>query len=620
MKIRHTLFLFTILFLLTSCNFTLAEDVTPPPNYVPPTPAPTMGPLYPSSAPDAENGEALYIENCAPCHGVTGMGDGLQSAMLQGQDITVPPLGSPDFAQAKAPAAWFQIVTQGNLERFMPPFTSLSDQQRWDVVAYAISLRATPEQLEEGKALCADCTEFFNDQKMMSALSDNDLVNLMKNGEGEIPAFGKDFTDDEAMAVATYLRSLTFAPQQHAAPTVVPATQASDTNENGTPSVETTPQAKVTPEATEITGMGTISGSIENQTGTDLPSDTKVTLRGYTHGTDMSAAPEEIVTLEGVVNSDGSFVFEKVETYEGLIFLAEVAMDGQTYQSDFAIVEAGMTDLSLPAITIHATTDDFSVLKIDSLQLFFDLANADAAQVFGVYTITNASDKTVVVKMGNAEEVPFLSFPAGAEGLGYEATQDTAPFMPIDGGFAMPPSTTPYGLIAYSSLPNGDEISISQPALLPIGEITLLVPEGIKVEGDSLTDGGTQPMMDSMVFHIYTSSGLAEGETLDFTMKGQPQETTAVNADVTQNKNLLIGIGALGVALILAGGWMFWRDRKREESVEDKEEEEDGEFEDPESLMDAIIALDDLHRAGKIPDEAYHQRRRELKDALKRNN
>jgi hypothetical protein len=33
--------------------------------------------------------------------------------------------------------------------------------------------------------------------------------------------------------------------------------------------------------------------------------------------------------------------------------------------------------------------------------------------------------------------------------------------------------------------------------------------------------------------------------------------------------------------------------------------------------MDAIIALDDLHRAGKINDEAYQKRREELKARLK---
>jgi len=34
-------------------------------------------------------------------------------------------------------------------------------------------------------------------------------------------------------------------------------------------------------------------------------------------------------------------------------------------------------------------------------------------------------------------------------------------------------------------------------------------------------------------------------------------------------------------------------------------------------VMDAIIALDDLHRAKKIPDEAYQARRAELKEQLK---
>ena len=72
---------------------------------------------------------------------------------------------------------------------------------------------------------------------------------------------------------------------------------------------------------------------------------------------------------------------------------------GMTYQSEFAVVEAGMTDVSLPAITVHATTKISALLKIDSLQIFFDLASADNAQIFAVYSITNTSDKTVVVKM-----------------------------------------------------------------------------------------------------------------------------------------------------------------------------------------------------------------------------
>jgi hypothetical protein len=36
-----------------------------------------------------------------------------------------------------------------------------------------------------------------------------------------------------------------------------------------------------------------------------------------------------------------------------------------------------------------------------------------------------------------------------------------------------------------------------------------------------------------------------------------------------------------------------------------------------ESLMDAIIALDDLYQAGQLPEEAYQKRRDEMKARLK---
>ena len=63
---------------------------------------------------------------------------------------------------------------------------------------------------------------------------------------------------------------------------------------------------------------------------------------------------------------------------------------------------------------------------------------------------------------------------------------------------------------------------------------------------------------------------------------------------------------------------MYLRDRNKEEEFEGDEEEEENEYDDAESVMDAIIALDDLHRSGKMSDEAYKNRREELKNALKR--
>jgi mono/diheme cytochrome c family protein len=623
MKLRHTIFLAIIAVFLAACNFTLAEDVTPPPDYVPPTPMPTLGPLYPASAPDVSKGEVIYVEKCAPCHGDTGLGDGPQGQQLP---VTVAPIGLASTAQKAIPSTWYTQVTQGNIDRFMPPFASLNDQQRWDVVAYVLTLHTTPAQVEEGKSLfeanCADCAKYFSSPQMMSALSEDDIFQIIKEGAGDIPAFGKNFTDDEATAAAIYIRTLTFA-EPPAAPTVVPATEAVVTAEAGTPSAETTPvaegtpQADVTPEAAAVAGVGTVSGSVDNQTGTDLPSNTKVTLHGYEHGGDMSAGAQEILTREGIVNADGTFVFENVEMPEKRIFLADVIVNDSTYQSDFAVIEAGMTELILPPITVFASTTDFSTLDIHALQMYFDFATEGKAQIFPVYTITNATDKTITVKMESGMEIPFIAFPEGSEPMGFEVTQDSAPFVPTEDGFAMPPSETPYGLIAFASIPKADEITITQTALLPIGGVTIYLPEGMTAEGDTLTDEGVQAQQNTN-YHVYSASGLKQNESLKFIITGK-LPTTAVNPDITQNKTLLIGAGVFGIVLILAGVWLFMRDRKGIGAEEvDEEEEEGDEPEDVDSLMDAIIALDDLHRAGKLSDEVYQQRRNELKDALKK--
>jgi hypothetical protein len=246
------------------------------------------------------------------------------------------------------------------------------------------------------------------------------------------------------------------------------------------------------------------------------------------------------------------------------------------------------------------------------LQVFFDYANADNVQAFVVYSLLNTSGKTVVVEMGNAQEVPFIAFPDSAAGVGIETTQDSAPFVQIDNGFAMPPSEMPYGLVAFASFAKDSKIEFSQPVKLPISNTLIFLPEGVTAKGETLTDAGIQAIQGTN-FQVYHAGPLDAGDTLSFTLSGKPK-TGSTTSDLTQNQPLLIGVGAFGFVLILAGVWMYLRDRNR---IQEEVEEEDDEFEDKESIMDAIIALDDLHRAGKLNDEAYHRRRDELKAKLK---
>src|SRR5512139_1082703 len=218
----------TLAILLTACNFTMAADVTPPPTYVPPTAAPTMGPLFPAQSPSTANGALIFAEKCAPCHGATGLGDGEQGIQL---GVTVPAFGLPDIARPASPAQWYTMVTRGNMERFMPPFASLNDQERWDVVAYAMTLHITDEDLAKGNELfeanCANCsTDFFTDQAKMSELSEVELARIVKEGNDEVPPFGAALSEDDVWAVTAYLRTLSFDSSPIAAAPASTATPA----------------------------------------------------------------------------------------------------------------------------------------------------------------------------------------------------------------------------------------------------------------------------------------------------------------------------------------------------------------------------------------------------------
>lgn len=590
---------------LTACNMTLAEDITPPPNYVQPTPVPALV-LYPAEAPNLATGEAIYVEKCAPCHGATGLGDGEQGIQLS---VTVRAFGLPEIARPASPAQYYTMVTRGNIERFMPPFNSLTDQERWDVTAYVMTLHTTPEQVEQGKELleqaCEGCsTAYFEDQQTMASLTAVELARIAKQGNEEVPAFGATFTDDELWAVAAYLRTLSF--DASTPPAVV---SVNPTSVVGTPiGTNQNPSAS---EATAITqpGYGNVSGAIENRTGSELPPDLKITLRGFDHdSTDPSAGPVEVLALDSIVNPDGTYVFENVEIPFNRIFVAEIQKGEVTLQSEFAIVAEGAQSISMPTLNLYAITDDTSGLAMDEMQLIFEYGT-DTIQVYGIYSFRNPGSEIVAVEQSDTGGIPFIQFPEGSFSTGFEPTQESERFTPTDTGFAIPPSANAYQLIAFSTLARTtDPLDFSQAFALPVTSITIFTPVGVELNNPKLTDLGVQNIQN-FAYQVYQAPPMDAGNNLDFVITGDPNGTTAVTAS---NRGLIYGAIALGLALILGGLWMYRRDgsTQTEETAED-------EFDSTEDVMDAIIALDDLHGRKKIAEQAYRKRRAELKEILK---
>ena len=622
--------LLVLAILLTACNLTLAEDVTPPPDYVPPTPMPTMGPLYPIQAPSVEDGAAIYTEKCLPCHGTAGLGDGPQGIQL---GVTVSAYGLPEIARPASPAQYYTTVTRGNIERFMPPFASLDDQQRWDVVAYVLTLHTKPEQIAKGKQLfeanCANCsTDFFKNQEKMSALSAVDLARLIRAGNDQVPAFGAKLSDDDLWAITDYLRTLSFNTASLAQETTAPVTETSVAANAGTPSAEGTPvgteQAAAGSDTTPVVkaGSGTITGSIENKTGAALPANLAITLHGYDHSTaDPTTGPKEVFSQASTVNADGTYTFTNIEIPESRIFLVEVNYGGVTLQSSYGVVEPGKTTVSIPALVLYQLTDDSSALAIDELHMFIQVSGDANYQVLALYNFHNSSQKMITVDMTNVQEIPFLKFVTGAEQLGYQGVQDSAPLIGTDKGFGLAPNDKTYGILALSSVAKKSETTISQDFVLPAKAVRIFIPDGMKLQGDKITADSPQTIQN-VVYQSYVASDIKAGDTLTLKLTGTAKATTDTTSTTTtassKNNILLIGAGGLGLVLILAGVFLYWRDRKQTQSADETEPEaEEEEFKSSEEVLDAIIALDDLHRAKKISEEAYQKRRAELKEILK---
>ncbi len=81
-----------------------------------------------------EHGKQLASQNCAPCHGPEGKGNGPAAAALPKR----PADWTSKTVQAEPDAALFVRITDGNPP--MPPWGSLSETDRWDLVNYIKSL------------------------------------------------------------------------------------------------------------------------------------------------------------------------------------------------------------------------------------------------------------------------------------------------------------------------------------------------------------------------------------------------------------------------------------------------------------------------------------------------
>ncbi len=613
------------LFLSLAGCYSLAADITPPPNYQSQLRTPTEAVRYPLMAPDPVAGAAIYADKCAACHGEEGLGDGPQANELPNP---VAPIGDPALARQASPAAWYQIVSEGNIDRYMPPFISLSERQRWDVLAYVYSLSTDQATLESGsqvyQANCAEChgeavegTESapaLTTPASMAAQSANELfASIPHSAESGAPDFETALSARQRWSVVDFLRGLTFLPN----PAEVASPLLPDISPTAVPAADLGPENSADSAENAVAGavenpaaLGIIAGRVQNASGAQISQELEITLRGFDNF-------EPVLTRSTTAAEDGSFEFQEVEMPLGRAFVVTVDYQRGTFSSDIVLAN-GQDTVFLP-VDVYETSTDTSVLQIEQLHVLLDFIDGENLRVAQLLAIANPSSNLVIAQQEN-QPVLEWPLPAAAANLQFQEGELGGRFVRTADGFgdtrAVVPGSRTQILLSYDlPLESGQEITA--PPQRAVQSVVVLVPEaGVQVNGSYLTDNGLQEIQ-GQTYRVYSSGALPAGAMSPLTVSGRLRVGRPPVFSMGTPQQLAVGFGALGLTMLAAGAWLY-QYRRQDGAAAEPAAPRGSDFAhmDAEDLMDAIIALDDRYKAGALPREAYWQRRTTLKEQL----
>ncbi len=575
----------------------------------PPATQPSTEPFQlPARRPSVAEGAAIYQQKCVGCHGAAGRGDGTQAAQIQAQfGSPVADLTSDVTARAQTPEQWYDAVTNGRLQKGMPPFaSSLTPDQRWDAIAYAWSLAATPDQVANGKAVyqeqCAHCHgdqgqgDGKDAQGKLSDLSDFAALAKVAPGlwdqalaSGHVPSFAGTLSEGARRAAIDYVRTFAYDNSIKAASSTTPSATP-----GSLPSTTTTGPAEPTK----------IEGTIVNGTaGQPVPDNLPLTLYILPHQTTQ----QDMITRTFQAGVNGRFVITDAQIDPSSLVAVGVDYKDLSFYSEVAPAQPQVT---LP-ITIYESTPDMAHVKIDTLHIVVEPAS-NGYSISEIYVLSNNGDRFVA---GFGRPVLHFGLPAAAVDLQMDSA--TQQVMELNGDGldyfdAIPVGKQAQQIVYQYTLPV-TATSLSRAIYQPITLVNLLLggaADKATVTSDLLKSAGTQTIPAA------PNSGQPTAQTF--------QQYTAENVQAGQILNLSIGVSSqpfdwrilLGIALVLVGvvGIIIWQRRQqRPQPVAAAPRRAEIQRE---VLIDQIAALDDEFAAGQLDEINYKARRVKLKEKL----
>jgi mono/diheme cytochrome c family protein len=565
----------------------------------------------PPVVPDGDAGLTLFGERCANCHGPFGAGDG----ELTG-DLPVQPaaLNQADFARRQVPAAVFETITNGIAMSGMPPFgpassNPLSEEDRWHLVAAVLSLGVPSSVLSQGEsfyeASCAEChaeggsaSVDMAAQDYWTSRSDADVFAALRDTSAIPEHASYELEDGELWAAIAFARTFSY---DHADPLAAFAP------------IETV----------------SVTGSVRNEsTGEQLAGGTPVVLNTFT----ADFAPSSTMTT--TIDANGQYAFELTMAPPDLIYVVTVTYEGINYGSDFGRLERDAPVLNLPVLVFDPTSDPTGV-SISQLHIILEFGDG-TVNVNELYQFSQAASAVFVGESGQVGSGTVeVALPEGATAPSFSRTFGSIDsFFPVENmqqtarGWAdtvpVRPGRGTLSVLASYTLPYNGSATIAHPVFYRVERANVvLAANGVTLSGD---DGWTEEAGGAMggVFPSFTRSTVNAGDTLSFTLSGDPvaiampggDSSTATTAPAARNRTTELVIGGGALLLALAGGLFVLRSWQQRQPGAEVAEAAGYENLDREALLEEIAALDDAFEVGEIDEPTYQRERAALKEAL----
>lgn len=351
--------------------------------------------------------------------------------------------------------------------------------------------------------------------------------------------------------------------------------------------------------------IGTVHGRLIYPVSLSLPSKLMVSLQAFESGT-----MQEEWSTSSTVASDGSFSFSQVRMPANWVFQTRVTYNQIEFTSKVQAAFSS-TDLYLP-ITIYATSSDPSVITIDRLHIFINNPQPNQLEITEIFILSNPSSLAIVSK--NKQPILQFGLPKNASNLILQGGHiGDGRYISTNDGFGdlqtiFPGRGQTEELFSYD-IPFSQLASLNLPITWPVSNVLIMVPAtALSVSGHQIGIYGQQ-LFQGRNFKVYNASNLIQGSTLSLeisvkTPSGQENTTSPAN-------HLIFGGSVLFIVLLIIGIFLYRYYQSQPKRRKSKPLQED-----INTLIDSIVVLDNLHKAGKLSSNAYQKRRQALKQEI----